>query len=73
MIVGVSPYSQVVRDEVEKLIALKIGQGMGRKLAALKLLEEQPGWFKQTEEGEYLLDAISNRTNWVNTYQWAGA
>lgn len=69
----VSPYSKCVRDTMEKRIALKVGQGMSRKLAALKLLEERPGWYAQTPEGEYLVDAVSPHKNWVNTYQWGAA
>lgn len=70
---AISPYSQTVRDAIERKIALKVEQGMSRKLAALKLLEEQSCWYVQTQEGEYLLDAISSRPNWVNTYQWEAA
>jgi hypothetical protein len=63
-------FGKTVRDEMEKRIA---EQGLPRREAALKLLGEQPGYYVQTPEGEYLVAAISTRSNWVNDYQWRTA
>jgi hypothetical protein len=57
-------FAELVEDDIKAAIdriSEDRPQGCTRREAAAWLLDEKPGWYKQTPEGEYLLAVVNGR------------